>query len=307
MKNAKLKMPLAFVFTTIICFTMSHSFAQRLQGSTSFGLSAYKGDLNETNSPFSQMSPDFSLGLSYELWQGIRARLNFSVLGVKGDDKYNSRQDLRDRNLNFKSTVWEAGAMLEFDLLNETNYRLIPYVFGGPGVFHFDPTTIDRNGKKVYLHDVGTEGQYLSGPYANLRRPGYQLTQLNLQFGAGLRYVINENVSIAGEFSIRVLNTDYLDDVSQSKYIDPSTFMDLGQYEAAILVYRGDELPKPIPFSQQMLHPRGNPSNKDMYYSFQIRANFSLNFLHIKKPWDYYYNDNGYKHNRSLRNPKYVL
>lgn len=303
MKYAKSKKPF-FLWTTILSFYCMSVNAQRVQLTTSLGVSAYKGELNDK--PFGQVSPDFSLGATYEVFQKFRARLNLSVLGVRGDDKYQSKILLRERNLSFRSTVWEASFLAEYDLVNEADYFLVPYVFAGPGIYHFDPTTIDRNGKKVYLHDVGTEGQYLTGAYSYLNRKRYNLTQFNLQFGGGLRFIINDNISIAGEMSVRILQTDQLDDVSANRYVDPAVFIAQGQYEAAILSYRGDELPGGKPFSDVKYYPRGSSKYNDMYYSFQIRANFRLNFLHWGKPMGYYGTEN-YKSLDQQRNPKYVL
>ena len=93
----------------------SCSFGQRVRLTTSLGTSAYYGDLVQGMPVFKELSPAFSIGASYELQKQIRARLNISFLGVSGDDKYSSRADLRYRNLNFKSFVWEISAMGEYD------------------------------------------------------------------------------------------------------------------------------------------------------------------------------------------------
>ena len=75
-----------------------------------------------------------------------------------------------DPKLDFlSSTDLNSLGSTEIDVVDgEKNANAI-YFFGGPGVFYYDPTTIDRYGKKVHLHDWGTEGQ-IDTKYNNLQQ-----------------------------------------------------------------------------------------------------------------------------------------
>ena len=133
------------------------------------GVSSYFGDLMYNNALFNQSSPAFSVSGSYDFTGRFRTRLNLSFLTVKGDDAKSPDKATHDRNLNFISNVIEASLLAEIDIVDgEKNANAI-YFFGGPGVFYYDPTTIDRYGKKVHLHDWGTEGQ-IDTKYNNLQQ-----------------------------------------------------------------------------------------------------------------------------------------
>jgi len=267
--NLKLLLFIGFLLYTNRMFAQ----AEHYRITASLGTSAYNGDLVQGAPVAQEFSPDFSIGLAYEIANKFRARLNTSFLGVKGDDKYSTNSALVARNLNFKSFVWEVALLGEYDLLDRRDYAIIPYVFGGPAFYHFNPTTIDRNGNKVNLHDWDTEGEGLPGYPAP-----YHRAQINLQFGFGTRYEITDGFSLGFEFCYRKLFTDYLDDVS-GKYVDPAV-IDYYVTNPAValemkqLSFRGDEINPAAKVS--VTEPRGNPSKKDVYYSFQLTATYCL-------------------------------
>ena len=96
--------------------------------------------------------------------------------------------------------------------------RLSPYVVAGAGVYSFDPQA-KLNGQWYSLQPLHLEGQGFA-EYPD--RKTYQLTQLNLIGGLGLKYEINSLFNARLEFAHRFLFTDYLDDASEIDYIDPT-------------------------------------------------------------------------------------
>ena len=257
----------------------SSVYAQDIRVTVGTGVSSYMGDLITSNIPvFQQVSGNFSLGATYDIQQQLRARLNVSLLGLKADDQRSPKEVFKERNLNFKSSVWEIALMGEYDLVDRESFNIVPYVFGGIGVYHFNPYTYDSIAGKVFLHDVGTEGQYLNLP--GYPKP-YSRTQINIPLGFGVRYEVSESRSIGLEFNYRILFTDYLDDVS-TKYVNPSLFYASPYYTAnnnyyadlaSRLGYRATD-PK-----YNIGMPRGNPNKKDAFYTFQITATFKLDGL----------------------------
>ena len=244
-------------------------------------------------------------------------RLNFSNLNVQGDDAPSKSKGVSNRGLNFKTNVSELALLGEYDLLDAETYNLVPYVFGGLAVYHFNPKplhpisgNVTFNGYTTYLsgdvdlHSLGTEGQYISGVpgvKGNYSGKVYNLTQLNVQLGAGVRYKISDDVAIGLEVNLRKLFTDYLDDVSGPRYVTPSDWKAAEDYyyslgaagkakldntlKAEAYSYRGNQSAyfystKTGELNQAALNfPRGNPNNTDSYYSFQLRMSFRINSI----------------------------
>lgn len=251
--------------------------AQDFSMGISTGISSYFGDLMYNNSLFNQSSPAFSVSGSYDFTDRFRTRLNLSFLTVKGDDAKSPDKGTHDRNLNFVSNVIEASLLAEIDIVDGTKNANAIYLFTGPGVFYYDPTTLDRSGKKVHLHDWGTEGQ-TNTKYNNLQqiakkiaeKSQYHKTALSYTAGVGMRHDITPFMSVGVEFGYRFTNTDYLDDVSNATYVDPT----LVTPYVWQLAYRGDEINAKA--TSPGWQPRGNPNKMDAYYTMQVRVAFKL-------------------------------
>lgn len=290
------------VFIGVLLFASNSSDAQRVKLSGAIGGSAYYGDLIDGTPLLKQVSPAVTLGGSYDLMDKLRVRVSLSGMGIKADDKDNKNVNLQNRNLSFKSFVWDFNVAAEYDFLNNNEeYTFTPYIFFGPGLFGFNPTTIDRFGEKQKLRDWGTEGQGLAA-YPD-RKP-YALTQFNLGFGAGIRFDVSDELQIGTELFIRKTFTDYLDDVSNDGYVDPSLFISQGNAYSQYLSYRGDELGKPFP---GVTMPRGNPGNKDIFYSFQLKITYKLLNVEWGGPTGYYGGGGGGRSRNRMRNPRSVL
>jgi hypothetical protein len=240
------------------------------------GGSGYLGDIVTTNLPIlNQASLSFSAGISYNISDRFRTRLNFALFNLRGDDKLATNEIYKLRNINFKSSVWEVGLLAEYDLLDKEYYEIIPYVFGGLGVYHFNPYTIDESQSKVFLHDIGTEGQYLE--QSGYPQP-YKKTQLNIPLGFGIKYGVSEGFDLGLEFNYRILFTDYLDDLSSDKFVDRDLFLNSPYYKsnniaqtAYDLSYRATNTS-----SYNIYMPRANPNKNDRYYTYQLSAIFQL-------------------------------
>jgi len=148
----------------------------------------------------------------------------------------------------------------------------------GVGIFHFNPYTYDNTVGKVYLHDIGTEGQYLEG--GGYPKP-YSRTQLNIPLGLGLRYELSETVTLGVELNYRFLFTDYLDDISSSTYVDPNLFLNSPYYKAHNIAQLAYDLSYRAPAGSDynIYRRRGSPNKKDAFYSFQFTATFRLDNL----------------------------
>ncbi len=275
MKNTLLKPFIASVIGLHIGIVLM---AQSVKVGIGTGVSAYFGDLIYTQALFQQVSPSASADLSVDFNSRFRARLNIAYAPVRADDKKSIYWPTRNRNLNFKSDVFEISTLAEFDLFNTENVMITPYLFAGPGMFFFNPTTIDRYGKKVELVYIGTEVQpgalalLSEGKDAAINQfsKAYKTNAFCLVSGLGFRVQVSDLFSVGAEIAYRFTNTDKLDDVSAKEYPNKN-LMSPYAYQ---LAFRGDELK---PDAQPGYQPRGNPATNDSYYSVQVRMTYQLN------------------------------
>ncbi|MCO6476268.1 MAG: outer membrane beta-barrel protein [Phaeodactylibacter sp.] len=182
------------------------------------GGSLYSGDLSpkEFGLYTQDVSPAFGFFGRFNLGSAFALRLGLSLGKVSADDFDHGRED---RGLNFRSNITEFALTGELNLFKLGSYQdrgVMPFVFAGVAVFHFNPEA-EFDGDYIELQPLGTEGQGLPGyeePYA--------LTQIAIPLGLGVKFLLNETITLGLEFGGRKLFTDYLDDVSdtQANYFD---------------------------------------------------------------------------------------
>ena len=245
-----------FLFVTGSCF------GQTWEAEILAGFSGYKGDLIKAHFAVKSMRPAIGFNLKYNIDNSILLRAGISWMKVTGDDKNNKQVDLRARNLNFKSDIVEASLCVEYNLLEPDIFDAYPYIFGGIGVYHFNPYTYDDSNKKTYLHALSTEGQGLA---AYPGRKPYSLTQFCLPFGAGWKWNFSKRYDIIYEIGYRLLFTDYLDDVSKT-YVDPQLLLAARGPKAVEVAYRAQHSAGSYPFQEGPGDQRGNPNVKDWYF-----------------------------------------
>jgi Domain of unknown function (DUF6089) len=236
------------------------------------GTANYQGDLLENRYTMQNSKFAAGFGAGYKFNGHFRIRGMMSFGKVTADDKDNTDKFLVARNLNFFSNISEFSVTAHYDILDLRYHRITPYIFAGLGVFRFNPYTYDTLGNMAMLKPLSTEGQGLSA-YPD-RKP-YSLTQFNIPFGAGIKFAINENVSLAWEVGLRKTFTDYLDDLSTT-YVDQATLLAERGPRAVELAYRGGELknsPGVYPAGGTV---RGGPNYKDWYYFSGITASYNL-------------------------------
>jgi hypothetical protein len=184
-----------------------------------------------------------------------------------------------ERNLSFRSSISEVMLVAEFHPFyifgnyNDDHYPppVSPYLVLGIGYFHFNPQAM-LNGNYVDLQPLSTEGEGFS-EYPNV--PVYKLTQINFPVGVGARYDISAILNLRAEIVTRILQTDYLDDVS-GRYIDPSVFANhlTGTQLSEALLLNDRHKPGAV-----TAHPdgiRGNPKNNDAYITFNLKLGLTL-------------------------------
>ncbi|MEJ7684713.1 MAG: hypothetical protein WKG06_44080 [Segetibacter sp.] len=179
----------------------------------------------------------------------------------------------RNRNLSFKSHIMEVALLFDFRPLILFNlepkkWAPEPYITTGLAWFSYNPVT-QYNGRWVDLKPLHTEGEGFP-EYPAIS--DYKLSGVNIPVGIGLRYKLSSRYNISLEYLHRILFTDYLDDASSQKYIDPSAFdKNLSPASAAdAKVLYNRTLNGRTPPS------RGNPNNNDTYMSLTLKLGVVL-------------------------------
>ena len=240
--------------------------AQEWQVEAMGGIAGYNGDLTQHRVSARQLGPSLNLSLKYNSGNLINIRGGLFYGRIGADDKNSADADLRKRNLNFKTGILELNLIAEVNLFDPQVFVSYPYLFGGAGLFHFNPFTYDKDHKKTYLQPLSTEGQGLK-EYPS--RGKYALTQFCLPVGFGWKWVVSDNLEVGYEFGFRILFTDYLDDVSKS-YVSVDVLAAEKGPKSAELAYRG-----PPPFLYEG-EARGNPSVNDIYFFSGIKIATNL-------------------------------
>jgi len=291
-----MKKHLLICFAFLTLFT-SVSEAQRLRArwkayryEWSFGLGAsnFLGELGGANQigtngfkdlEFSLTRPAISVGLRYKLTPAFSIHSHLTYGHVRGDDKLTEEVFRNNRNLNFKSDIYEFNVNFEAALLSQreggiyrlrgvrrtTSFEGSLYGFAGIGVFHFNPK--GQIGDEWYeLQPLGTEGQGISEA-----REKYKRTRICIPLGIGARYFFNRRWGVGFEFGIRKTFTDYIDDVSKTYYDKEAIHQKNGDIAAAL----SDPSLGLDPYATLEGEQRGDPRDKDVYM-------FAIISLHYK-------------------------
>lgn len=213
-------------------------------------------------------------------WLGLRADLNYGRLYGNDADETGSgfeAQGRRERNLDFRTGILEGMALMEIyptDFITmavDYQPRLRPYAAIGVGFFHFNPQgsyTDPTTGKTTWvdLRPLHTEGEGWGPGYP----PEYSLWQANFPMGLGVRFDVNDKLTLSGEFLERVTHTDYIDDVS-TNFVNPALFYQhLPPAQAALAAAMSNK--SGLPYTA--FSTRGDATHDDNYFTFSVRVLF---------------------------------
>lgn len=232
--------------------------------SVGIGTANYYGDLIKKSGFYTQTSYSFSAGLAYSFSNKLAARLDIGLQKLQGSDTKSGGAH-KSRNLNFKSNVFDFALSGEYTILNLENFPVSPYIHAGIGVLLFNPFTNDATGKKQSLSELNTEGQGLPG----FKSP-YSKAALEFPIGIGVKYPLNEKLTLALDFNYRITGTDYLDDVSTNRYPDKA-LLDARNPLTSQFTFRGEGS-----YPKNSTLPRGNPDNNDGFFTTQFKLSYNF-------------------------------
>lgn len=264
------------------------------------GPSFFLGDLGGNRGEGTRFIKDVNLGLTKLTYGafvtvyptdlfGIRIAAQFGKL-EGNDDKINSTGHAelyrKQRNLDFRTNLFEAYAAAEIyplqffkDVFGD-NPRLNPYGVIGVGVYKYNPqgSLTDANGNKTWydLRPLRIEGQGMA-EYPDRRE--YNLTQLNIPMGVGVKYWLTDKVNIGTEILWRKSFNDYVDDVSTT-YIDPNLYSNyLTPANAAIARAISDKMYGIVNPNLTRFSPgdqRGNPNQNDSWFNVFLKFGWRI-------------------------------
>lgn len=253
-----LLLPLAFNF----------SYAQTVDFGGFAGVTMYSGDLtpDELGVYFTEMHPGGGLFTRVNFSNRFSGRLAINYGRVTGDDNKYERN--AGRRLSFRTDIVEVNLTGELHLFTLGNRNaggslVIPFVFGGVGLFKFNPQTLD-NDQWVDLQPIGTEAQGVPG-YDD----PYNLIEYNIPLGLGIKFILNDTWTIGLEFGGRKLFTDYLDDVSDTVINYQDLIKGNGSQAARL------SNPRIVDQDADVTYFRGSPF-KDWYYMGGLTVAYNM-------------------------------
>jgi hypothetical protein len=274
-----IKQLVVFIIFTLSCIAAK---AQQIEIGMLFGASHYLGDLSDEKVNFNNTYFAASLFGRYNFSNKWAVKGMASYGRISGDDKQSTKDESKIRNLNFYTDIYEFSVHLEYNLLkndlkNISNRPFVPYVFGGIGVFNFNPKTDfadSTGGKKTYeLQPLATEGQ---GSTVYNDRIKYNLTEIMIPLGIGFRYRVSDAFLIGFETGLRYTNTNYLDDVG-GLYADNNVVKANTGAIGAKLADRSDEIITGIPLHKDVdLRSNKKTFQNDIYFISGITLTYMI-------------------------------
>ncbi len=256
------------------------------------GAANYMGDLGgstvDENSRWRDFQaevsrPSIMLTYKYRATERIAFRGNLAFGRVFGDDELAGNDGRRERNLHFRSNIIEFSAQAEYYFLTEnirSIYRIrgmrgssgsniAGYIFGGIGVFNYNPQAQDDGGDWVGLRELNTEGQGLQDA-----PDPYSAFAVTFPLGIGFKLAVNRQFSVGLEYGLRFTTTDYLDDVSGS-YYNPEILE--AEYGAKTVEMSDRRLEgKRASTNRNQSGIRGNPGRTDAYMFGMLTFTYKL-------------------------------
>lgn len=254
-----------FLLASLSLLAQRQTKASRSELGVMYGGMYYIGDLNQYEH-FKNTKPAIGLMYRFNVHSRMTLRGNIMYGGVAADDAESDEALLRNRNLHFRSEIWEAAAGVEFNYrpfqIGHPRYMATSYFLVELGAFHFNPQA-QFNGYWYNLQALGTEGQVAEGG-----RSPYLRTQVVMPIGLGFRVTLGDVASLNIEYGIRKTFTDYLDDVRSENYADVDGIRENSGYVAAQLSNRS--------LDGNAFGRRGDATTKDWYAFAGMMLTFKL-------------------------------
>jgi hypothetical protein len=230
------------------------------------------------------------VGYKWTMYKKWHIRTNLTYGQLSGDDKLTAEPFRNNRNLSFRSNIFEATLLLEFEIpINKRKGHIYDirgvrgwthggsslYLFAGVGGLYFNPKT-NVDGQWVELRPLRTEGQGLpDGP------DEYKPYSWCLPVGLTISKRISPRTSVGIELTYRYTFTDYIDDVSTEYYNPQDIALYVGGEEGQLASYLSNPslglaqegLPNNVTAPGQQ---RGDETDNDGYMFGWVKCQYLL-------------------------------
>jgi hypothetical protein len=234
--------------------------------------------------------PSISVTARYRKGRYWGYRAGFYWGQVSGYDYLTTERYRHNRNLHFKSHIFEFSAIGELYLTKERaghvyKYKSLKgwrhidiqtYFFGGVGGFYFDPKG-SYYGTWLSLQPLGTEGQ---GVKPGMKK--YSRVSVCIPLGIGFKYSLDRRWGIGIEYGLRKTFTDYIDDVS-TVYYDPAEIAAAnGSLGAAAVFFANPSQNEITAANNDGINPtaigqqRGDATDNDSYMFVHVTVNYKI-------------------------------
>ena len=234
------------------------------------GVSNYMGDLQQSDFEYETTHEAYGFFVRYNVNKQLGLKAHLYKGKISGNDAhYPELKNVRERNLSFRSNLYELGLQAEVTLVSfgERKKMAAPFIYTGLNVFYFNPQA-NYQGRWVDLQPLGTEGQGQAG-----NPDKYNRLQISIPIGIGFFVRIAERMNLGFEVGFRKTFTDYIDDVS-GNYPNIAALEESSPMTAA-LSFRSPEIVSTAGSNPQG-RQRGSAASKDMYFFGGVTFSYVL-------------------------------
>jgi len=213
------------------------------------GTSSYSGDVS--GETFRNLRPAFNAELWFQMNRYLYLKSGASLYHISANDVF------PERNRDFRATNFEVYTSLMLGA--NPDWRLMPFAYAGIGISTNSPQyAIPSDGDNNFLNakTLNTEGENIPGAFTIL------------PLGVGVRFKLNEKLSIVADAGFRFTNSDLIDGVSASTIEVDNLSPEAISYFEAI---RSESLNGVSQIGN------GNPDRNDVYGIFSLKLQFKLN------------------------------
>ena len=236
------------------------------------------------------------VGYRYFLLRDLALKTSIYHGMVSGDDALTKEPGRNNRNISFRTPIYELSTMLEYHVVHEkegSRYKIrgakgqASFVIGvhpfiGIGITYFQPQGQYIDGSWHNLKPLNTEGQNLEGG-----SEPYNLYTVVIPVGLGLRYSLNGQMKIGLEMGVRKTFSDYIDDTGGAYYDNATLLAENGPISAHFADPSLGRVNTDGNGNIGAGEIRGDSKDKDAYMFAVVSLNYKLSrrrgFRRIKK------------------------